>query len=104
MASDKDEVASDSFCERYKQRDFLYSRNDQYKIVNLHFSEKQQVQKYSMIDLFKFEYRKVKLDDNFKIHSDERPREIYIKSDVGNIIEEHHLKKASSAIYVNWSI
>ena len=57
-----------------------------------------------MIDLFKFDYRKVKLDDNFKIHSDERPCEIYIKSDAGNIIKEHHLKRASSAIYVNWSI
>ena len=57
-----------------------------------------------MIHLFKFDYRKVKLDDNFKIHSDERPCEIYIKSDAGNIIKEHHLKRASSAIYVNWSI
>ena len=37
MAASKDEVPSDSFAERYRHSDFLYSRNDQYKIVDLHF-------------------------------------------------------------------
>ena len=37
MASDEDEVASDSFWKRYRKNDFLYSRNNQYKIVDLHF-------------------------------------------------------------------
>ena len=42
--SDKDEVASDSFYERFRSSDSLYSRNDQYKIVILHFFEKQHVE------------------------------------------------------------
>ena len=42
--SDKDEVASDSFYERFRSSVSLYSRNDQYKIVILHFFEKQHVE------------------------------------------------------------
>ena len=37
MPSDKDEVASDSFYERYGPSDFSYSRNDQCKIVDSFF-------------------------------------------------------------------
>ena len=76
MASDEDETASDSFCKRYRHNDFLYSRNDQYKIIDLHL----QNYRFPLIDLFKFDFRKVKLDNNFKIHYDEGPCEIYIKS------------------------
>ena len=48
-----------------------------------------------MIDLFdlKIDYRKVKLDDNFKIHYDEGPCEIYIKSVAANMMKGHHLKR-----------
>ena len=70
VASDEHEVASESFCKRYRHSDFLYSRNDRYKITDLHFFEKQHVEKYLMINLFKFDYRKVKLNDNLKIHYD----------------------------------
>ena len=65
MASDEDQVVSGGFGEKYRHSDFLYSRNDQYKIVDLHFLKKQHVEKYPMIYLFKFDYRNVKLDDNF---------------------------------------
>ena len=54
MSSD-DKKPSDSFSERYRHSDFLYLRNDQYKIVDLHFFEKQHVEKYPLIDLFKFD-------------------------------------------------
>ena len=37
MTSDEDERPSDSFSERYRHSDLLYSRNDKYKIVDLHF-------------------------------------------------------------------
>ena len=77
IASDEHEVASESFCKRYRHSDFLYSRNDQYKITDLHFFEKQHVEKYLMINLIKFDCRKVKLNDNLKIHYNEWPCEIY---------------------------
>ena len=72
MASD-DKKPSDSFSEKYRHNDFLYSRNDKYKIVDLHVFGKQHVEKYLLIDLFKFDYRKVVLRNNFKIHYDQRP-------------------------------
>ena len=70
MVSDEDK-ALDRFCKRYRHSDFLYSRNDQYNIVDLHILKKQHVQKYLMTNLFKFDYRKVKLANNFKIHYEE---------------------------------
>ena len=70
MASDEDK-ALDKFCKIYRHSGFLCSRNDQYKIVDLHIFKKQHVEKYLMTNLFKFDYRKVKLADNFKIHSDD---------------------------------
>ena len=45
MAASKEEVPSDSLAERCKHSDFLYSRNDQYKIAGLHVFEKQYVEK-----------------------------------------------------------
>ena len=58
MASDEDERPSDSFCERYRHSNFLYSKNDQYKIIDLHFFEKH-AGKYPLIDLLRFDCRKV---------------------------------------------
>ena len=74
-AASEEEVPIDSFVDRYRYKDFLYSRNDQYKIVELHFFEMQHLEKYPLID-----YRKVKLGDKFTIHYDDGPSEIYIKS------------------------
>ena len=45
MAASKEEVSSDSLAERYRHSYFLYSRNDQYKIADLHVFEKQHVEK-----------------------------------------------------------
>ena len=63
--------------------------------MDLDFFKKQHVEKYPMFDLFdlKIDYRKVKLDDNFKIHYDEGSSEIYIKSVAANMMKEHHLKR-----------
>ena len=47
MASDEDQVVSGGFCEKYRHSDFLYSKNDQYKIVDLHFLKKTTYRKIS---------------------------------------------------------
>ena len=60
-----------SFSKKYRHSDFLYSRNDQCKIVDLHSFEKQYVEIYPLIDLLKFDHGKVKLDDKFKIYYDD---------------------------------
>ena len=46
-----------------------------------------------MIVLLKFDYRKVTLDEKFKIKYDSGPCEIYMKSVAANIIKGHHLKR-----------
>ena len=46
-----------------------------------------------MIDLLKFDYRQVRLDDKFKIYYDDGLCEIYIKSVAANIIKGYHLKR-----------
>ena len=74
-----------------RHSDFLYSRNDQYNLFFFFFFEKQHVEKYLLIDLFKFDFRKEKLHGNFKIHYAEKPCEIYIKSVAENITKAHHL-------------
>lgn len=46
-----------------------------------------------MIDLLKFDCRKLILDDEFKVHYNEGPCDFYIKSVAANIIKGHNLKK-----------
>ena len=73
---------------------FLYFRNDQYKIVDFHyyyyyyFFEKQDAKKYLLIDLLKFDYRKVKLDDELKIQYGDGPCGISIIRFGANIIRD----------------
>ena len=59
----------------------------------MHFFEKQHVEKCPLIHLFKFDFRKVKLDDNFKIHYGEGHCKIYTNSVAANIMKGHHLKR-----------
>ena len=91
-ASDE-EVPHDCFSERYRHNDFLYSRNDQYIIVDLDFFEKQPVEKFPLIDLRKFDYRKVTLSDDFKISFNQEPCDIYMKYVAPTILKGHHLKR-----------
>ena len=93
MAASEEEVPTDSFAERCRHSDFLYSRDDQNKIVDLHFFEMQHVEEYPLIDLLKFDYRKVKLVDKIKIYYGDGPCQIYIKSVAANIIKSHQLKR-----------
>ena len=72
--------------------DFLYSKSNQYKVVDLQFFKRQHVKTYPLIDLRKFVYRKVRLDDKFKIYYDGRSCDI-TKSTAANIIKGHHLKR-----------
>ena len=93
MAASEEEVPHDSFAERYRYSNFLYSRIDQCKIVDLRFFEKQCVKKNLVTDLLKFDYSKVELDDNFKICYDDGSCEIHIKNVTANIIKGLHLKR-----------
>ena len=84
----------------------MYLRNDHYNIIDLHFFEKQHVEKYPLIDLFKLYFRKVKLYDNSKIHYDERIKfvkfisKVLLQDNEGASFE----KKRLSADYAYWSI
>ena len=91
--SDEDEVALDSLYEKYRSSDFLCSRNYQCKIADLHFFKKQYAENYPLVDLLKFDYRTVKLDEKFKVFYDEWPCNIYIKNFAATIIKGHHLKR-----------
>ena len=51
VSTSDDEIAENMFGERYIHSAFLYSKNGQYKTVDLHFYEKQHVEKYLLIDL-----------------------------------------------------
>ena len=59
----------------------------------MHFLKKQHVKKYQLIDLLKFDYKQVRLDDKFKIYYDDGLCEIYIKSVAANVIKRYHLKR-----------
>ena len=101
MASAKHKLPSDSFAERYRYSDSLHSRTDQYKVVDFHLFERQHVKIYLLIDLLKFDYRKVSLNENFTIYYDNSSCEICMKSDAANIIKGHKLKnKGLSTDYV----
>ena len=54
MGATEEEVPTDSFAERYRYSDFLYLRNDQYKIVDSHFFARQHVEKYPLTNLLEF--------------------------------------------------
>ena len=50
MSISDDEIAENMFGERYIHSEFLYSKNGQYKIVDLNIYEKQHVEKYLLTD------------------------------------------------------
>ena len=58
-----------------------------------------------MIDLLKFDYRKVMFSDDFKISYNQGPCDIYMKYVAANNIKNTSFeKKRLSADYVNWSV
>ena len=59
----------------------------------MHFFRKQYAENYPLVDLLKFDYRKVKLDEKFNVFYDEWPSDIYIKNFAATIIKRHHLKR-----------
>ena len=83
----------ESFTERYKHCDFLYAKNDQYKVVDLEFEKS--CPPYLLIDILTFDYNKLKLEDNMKITYNEKPCKIYLKTVCANVINGHHLKRNS---------
>ena len=81
------------FTESYRHSEFLYSRNGQCKIVDLTFYEKQYVEKYLLIDLLEIDSKKKRLDDDFKVHCDNRHCDISFKKIAACIVKGHHLKR-----------
>ena len=67
----------DSFTERYRHCDFLYAKNNQYKVVDLEFEKNGSP--YPPIDILTFDYKKLKLEGNMKIIYNEKPCKIYLK-------------------------
>ena len=55
----------DSFTGEYKHWDFLYSKNDQYKVVDLEFGKNDL--SYPSIDIVVFDYNKLKIEHDMKI-------------------------------------
>ena len=68
----------DSFTERYKHCDFLYVKNDQYKVVELRVEKNGSP--YPLIDILTFNYNKLKLEDDMKITYDEKSCKTYLKT------------------------
>ena len=52
----------DSFTERYKHLEFLYAKNNQYKVVDLEFEKSGPP--YPLIDILIFDYNELKLEDD----------------------------------------
>ena len=94
------------FANRYGHSEFSYSKNNKYKIVDLHFFEKEHVEKYQLIDLLKFEPKKAKKPgDEFKVYYDNGPCDISIKKNCCIYTKEKSLKmKYIYTDYVNWPI
>ena len=67
----KDEFleALEFFSERSRPGDFLYTRNNQYRMVKLEF-EKSDLSEYPPVDILQFDHNKLKLEDNTKTTND----------------------------------
>ena len=81
----------DSFTGEYKHCDFLYSKNDQHKVVDSEFGKKDL--SYPSIAILAFDYNKLKIEDEMKITYDQKPCKISLKTVCGNVIKGHHLKR-----------
>ena len=84
--------AEDTFVERFRHSEFLYSRNGQYKTVELNFYQKEHVEKFPTINLLEIDCNKVKLHDEFKVHYENGPCDISIKNIAACIVKGRHLK------------
>ena len=87
---DKD-TFQDSFTERYRHCDFLYAKDDQYKVVELDFEINGPP--HLSINILTSEYKKLKLENNMKIPYNGKPCKIYLKTVFPNFIKGHHLKR-----------
>ena len=81
----------DSFIERYRHCDFLYAKDDQYKVVELDFEINGPL--HLLINILTSEYKKLKLENNMKIPYNGRPCKIYLKTVFPNFVKGHHLKR-----------
>ena len=85
--------AEDSWNERFICTEFLFSKNRQYKAVDLNFHERQHVEKYPVIDVLQIDCNKIKLDNKFRIHYDNCLCNIGVRNFDADIIKGHHLKR-----------
>ena len=68
MSKSDDEIGENAFVDRLKYSDFLYSKSEQYKIVELNFYRRQHIKAFHTIDLLKTDCIKIKLDDKLIIY------------------------------------
>ena len=87
--SDDEMSVADLWNERFIRTEFLFSKNGQYKRVDL----RQHVEKCPMIDVFQIDCNKIKLDHKFRIRNDSSPSDIGIRNFAAGIITGRHLKR-----------
>ena len=58
--------------------------------MDLNCYEKQHVEKHLLIDLLEIYCKKIRLDDEFNVHYDNRPFDISIKKSAACIVKGHH--------------
>ena len=87
--SDDEMSIADLWNERFIRTEFLFSKNRQYKRVDL----RQHVEKGPMIDVFQIDRNKIKLDHRFRIRYDNSPCDIGIRNFAAGIIAGRHLKR-----------
>ena len=85
--------AVDSWNERIINTEFLFSKNGQYKTVDLNFYERLRKKKQPLIDILQIDCSKIKLDDELKIYYDNFPCDTSIKKIAAAIIKGHRLKQ-----------
>ena len=83
--------AEDAFVEWFGHSEFLHSKNGQYKTVDLNLYEKQHVESFPAFNLVKIDFKRIKLDNEFKVHYDNDSFDI--KKIVACIVKGHHLKR-----------
>ena len=87
--SDDEMSIADLWNERFIRTEFLFSKNRQYKRVDL----RQHVEKGPMIDVFQIDRNKIKLDHRFRIRYDNSPCDIGVRNFAAGIITGLHLKR-----------
>ena len=55
-----------SFSERYRHCDFLYTKNEQHKVVELEFEKTSSFQCWPIVDILQFDCKNLKLEEDMR--------------------------------------